>query len=289
MRKKVTTLRRIVQYTVLILAISIGGATAYVFAVYLDLKKPGVIVLLFHEIIEIEQEWTNKYQHRLVDFEEQLEYLRREGYRTILPSEIIEEATYGSDEKLIMLTFDDGTPGHYNIVYPLLKEKGFGGVFFVIAGNVGKRYSLSENMLLEMSQNGMEIGSHSYSHPFLDELVENEVFEELHSSKKLLENAINGKVISFAPPGGWYTERDVQIVKKAGYKAFFSCEIGVNDISEPPFIYKRIEVLGDMSMNDFERLLLPEKALVYKLEQLIKFAVHRLIGSNQYKMLSEAF
>ena len=101
--------------------------SAYVYIIYQDLQKPGVVVLLFHEIIGNDQKWSNKYQHRLSDFEEQLDYLVQEGYTTILPSEISRFKACGASKKIIMLSFDDGTPSHYNIVYPLLRERHYKG------------------------------------------------------------------------------------------------------------------------------------------------------------------
>jgi len=257
--------------------------------VYQGLQKPGIVVLLFHQVIDNEQEWSNKYQHRVSDFVKQLDYLSSEGYTTILPSDIHKLAELSNEDRIIILTFDDGTPGHYDIVYPLLRQRNFRGVFFVIASNLDKPYGLSEKQLLEMSQNGMEIGSHSCSHPFLDEMDEDRVYHELFDSKRILSEAIKEEVTSFAPPGGWYNSHVVQIAKDVGYTSFFSCGIGVNDITEPVYIYHRIEVLGDMSLDEFKRLLTPSEILGYKLKQNIKFVIHKLLGSTYYNLLSETY
>lgn len=273
------------RYTIALISIPMVICSAYVFIIYQDLQKPGVVVLLFHEIIGNDQKLSNNYQHRFSDFEKQLDYLMQEGYTTILPSEISRFKACGAGNKIIMLSFDDGTPSHYNVVYPMLRKRHYKGVFFVIAENLGERYGLSESQLVEMSNNGMEIGSHSFSHPFLDELGEKEVFLELNQSKRKLSESIGKDVTSFAPPGGWYNDLVIKIAKNVGYTSFFSCNIGTNDISQSIYVYNRIEVSGDMSLDEFKRLLTPSQILSDKLKQSMKFFVHRVLGSNNYKKL----
>ena len=77
-----------------------------------------------------------------------------------------------------------------------------------------------------------------------------------------------------------------EVAKDVGYKFLFSCEIGTNDLKNHPFVYRRIEVTGDMSINEFSRLLNPPQILSYKIMQSLKFFLHYLIGSNNYKKLA---
>lgn len=276
-----------IRYATMLIGVFVAFCSVYTVVVYQDLQRPGVIVLLYHEIIGHDQKWLNKYQHRLSDFEEQLDYLAHEGYTTVLPSEISRVKTHGTDKKIIILSFDDGTPSHYSIAYPSLRRRSYKGIFFVIAGNVNKKYGLSASQLIEMSSNGMEIGSHSYDHLFLDELNEEQMYFQLVESRQMLSGLIGKNVISFAPPGGWYSDLALTLSKAAGYGAFFSCEIGVNDITQPTYVYKRIEVLGDMPFDEFKRLLIPSRIVDYKILQSIKFMVRRVLGSHNYTKLSE--
>jgi len=240
---------------------------------------------LFHEIVGDDSELSSKYKHNIKGFEEQLDYLVQNGYTTILPSEINCLRNNLSGRKNIILSFDDGTADHFSIVYPLLKERNLRGVFFVISGNMNKRYGLSRDKLAEMSNNGMEIGSHSHSHRFLDELGREEVFYELKTSKKILSDAIGKEVTSFAPPGGWYSDMVITTAKEVGYRAFFTCNIGTNDISELIYVYNSVEVLGTMSLDQFKRCLDPSSLLSDKLVQSTKAFVHKLIGSDNYKKI----
>ena len=74
----------------------------------------------------------------------------------------------------VVYTFDDGLLDQYTHAYPMFKEAGLKATFFVIAGKVGDpngyRSKAERNTPLmtweqikEMSDGGMEIGSHSFS------------------------------------------------------------------------------------------------------------------------------
>ena len=256
---------------------------AFVAQQYAELRESGVIVLLYHRI---KPEGEGKYILKLSKFEKQLNYLHNQGYKTILPKEIVESDPHQNPSETIILSFDDGTADHYDTVYPTLKKYGLKGVFFVVSSWVGSSGSLNEKQIREMVQNNMEVGSHSYSHPFLDEMNYSSIYYELKKSKDDLERICGEKVVSFAPPGGWFNDDVVKVAKDVGYKFLFSCEIGTNDLKNHPFVYRRIEVTGDMSINEFSRLLNPPQILSYKIMQSLKFFLHYLIGSNNYKKLA---
>ncbi len=241
-------------------------------------------MLLYHRIIP--HSCNNKYCIGLDKFEEQMIYLKNQGYKTITPYGVFRDKLRNNPPKTIILSFDDGTMDHYNSVYPILKRYGYQGVFFIITKFINSPGSLSTSQIQEMCRDNMEIASHTCSHRILDQLDPREVFIELEKSKNDLEKICGRDVLSFAPPGGWYNDDVVKTARFTGYKAFFSCEIGTNDLRENPFVYKRIEVLSDMSINEFKRLLNPQEILLYKIEQTSKFVIHYILGSRNYSRLA---
>ena len=62
--------------------------------------------------------------------------------------------------------------------------------------------TMNWEQIIEMSDAGMEIGSHSYNHPILSRLSLEELKEELSLSKITIEKHIGKKVISLAYPNG---------------------------------------------------------------------------------------
>ena len=83
----------------------------------------------------------------------------------------------------------------------------------------------------EMLASGMAIGSHTHSHRILSKLSAEEQLEEMVTSKRLLEERLNMKVLSVAyPVGGRDTFTDVtqSAAEKARYRIAFSYYGGVN-------------------------------------------------------------
>jgi peptidoglycan/xylan/chitin deacetylase (PgdA/CDA1 family) len=277
--------RRLRNTGIILSIIILWSASTSVLVQYHELKQPGIVVLLYHRITREENE-TNKYILSVQKFQQQLDYLKNEGYKTILPSEIAGSRKEGITNHLIILSFDDGTSDHYSVVYPMLEKNKQKGVFFIVSKYVNASGGLTAEQIKEMSENGMEIGSHSYSHPFLDQLNYEKIYYELKLSKEQLEKISGGRVYSFAPPGGWFNGDVVKAARDVGYQQFFGCEIGTNDLSKIPFIYKRIEVLGNMSFEEFQQLLDPPQILIYKVVQSMKYLLHDIFGSRRYEKLS---
>jgi peptidoglycan/xylan/chitin deacetylase (PgdA/CDA1 family) len=97
----------------------------------------------------------------------------------------------------------------------------------------------------EVMNDGVAIGAHTVSHRVLATLGEEEQFEELSSSKKLLEDMLTSNIRSFSYPVGDYTAftgKTKELVRKAGYDISFSFKTGVNyQYITDPFDIKRIE------------------------------------------------
>jgi len=89
---------------------------------------------------------------------------------------------------------------------------------------------------------GIAIGSHTVHHRFLSTISDDEARIELHESKKQLENHTGSPVISFAYPGGKYTDRTVKLVEESGYICAFSAGPGLNTFDGPDYCLKRINI-----------------------------------------------
>ncbi len=111
----------------------------------------------------------------------------------------------------VTYTFDDGLKDQYTVAYPMLKEAGLKGTFFVIAGKVGDpngyRSKAERNTPLmtwddirEMSEAGMEIGSHSFSDIRISKMDHDDIVNDLRRSKETIEAHTGKPCVSFAAP-----------------------------------------------------------------------------------------
>lgn len=190
------------------------------------------------------------------DFEAQLRYLVERGCQPIGLKELIMHLQVGQPlpAKPVILTFDDGFKDQYTNAYPLLDKYGFKGVFFVITRflDEGRDEYMSWADIELLHANGMEIGSHSYTHPSLRGKSFDYVVWQVLGSKEAIEARIQEQVRFFSYPSGQYDQQVVDVLRSAGYWGAVTVEPGSRQSSERPFELKRIRVRGTYDLEDFE-------------------------------------
>ena len=160
----------------------------------------------------------------------------------------------------IIITFDDGWEDQYTLAFPILAKYHYGATFFVVTNYIGDRGFLSFDQLREMSNAGMEIGSHSRSHPHLGRIQDADVLrDEILGSKKTLEAKLSVPINEFAYPYGSYNAAAVAMVESAGYKAARASNFGIRHYQNETFGLSAITAPGDLAM--FERILSTQTAL----------------------------
>lgn len=129
--------------------------------------------------------------------------------------------TVDPDAKLVYLFFDDGWQNQYDMALPILLKYNFKATFGVITSKIGTGEGFWEYMgekeLKKMANYGMDIASHTKTHPHLTaNLTDQQLHEEIINSKKDLEK-MGFKVRTFVYP--YYEWDDVVLnhVREAGY------------------------------------------------------------------------
>jgi peptidoglycan/xylan/chitin deacetylase (PgdA/CDA1 family) len=120
------------------------------------------------------------------------------------PTSRIESA---SNNKLVIINFDDSHESDYTYAKPILDKYGFNATFFEVcnwidAGYHDKDPSISWDQITALQQDGMEIEAHTMNHPNLDDLSSQADLDyEIGQSKQCLENHGFNPTI-FAYPNG---------------------------------------------------------------------------------------
>lgn len=160
----------------------------------------------------------------LEEFRAQLLALRRMDRRTITGSEYGEGLRDGSLGNTVWLTFDDGHIDNYELAFPLLAERGMRASFFVIVEKSlgGEKGFIPIQALREMAETGMEIGSHTLTHPRLAKISPAQARKEIFDSRKRLEDALGREVVSFCAPYGNWNRSIIEMTREAGYRLMLS-------------------------------------------------------------------
>ena len=232
------------------------------------LPSHGLPILMYHKVgiapasSQLKKLWVSPAQFRA-----QLDYLSGHGYQSLTFIELkkLMEEKKPVPSNAVILTFDDGYQNNYTEAFPLMREKGFCGVIFLVVESIGgdNRWHdpgtelripmLTWTQVEEMRKAGFEFGSHTMTHRNLERLNLEEAAKEISESRQALKYRLGAEPISFAYPYG-AGEDDARIrerVREAGYTFGIGIHKGKSDPSADLFCLKRIFVRGDDSMLDF--------------------------------------
>jgi len=214
-------------------------------------KSESIPIVMYHHIRDYDVENDSIGTNLSLSpskFEEQLAWLKNNGYKTIT----FDNFSSGSDNKSIILTFDDGYKDAYTNAYPLLKKYGFSGVFYIITSFIGRDDTLAESQIKEMSVGGMIIGSHTQTHIDLEKSTVNTISSQLSESKNILENITGAKITDFCYPSGRYNEQSPKNLENSGFKTAVTTESPTNaDQFSNLFLLPRIRINHNDSINSF--------------------------------------
>jgi peptidoglycan/xylan/chitin deacetylase (PgdA/CDA1 family) len=224
-------------------------------------NRGRVMILCYHGVTaraERMAEDPTGLHIRAERFEAQLEHLRRH-YRVLALGEYLAARREG--RKLpphsVVITFDDGYRNFYTMAAPRLRERRLPAALFLTVGEIGAapraaggwepeddvRY-LSWPEVLELRERGVEVGSHTWTHPMLSKLPAEEAERELRESLAEVARRTGEAAPPFAYPFGDYTPELAGRARTLGYSCALTTDGGTND--EGADLYKLRRVLvGD--------------------------------------------
>jgi len=200
------------------------------------------IVLGYHAIADLDDEPViGRYSVAPERFAEQLDTLMRRGW-TFVDLDAVLAALAGERElpdRAVLLTFDDAYADLLNVVCPILEERGLSAVAFAVTDQVGGTNVwdnrngaqtldlLDADGLRQISERGIEIGSHTATHPHLPELPPDQLEAEVVASADQLESLGLPRPRAFSYPYGLWDPRVADAVRGAGYEIAFAVDRGV--------------------------------------------------------------
>jgi peptidoglycan/xylan/chitin deacetylase (PgdA/CDA1 family) len=211
-----------------------------------------------YHYISVPPEGADKYRRDLSVgpdvFRAHLVTLREQGYTSITLSQLLYALTQGAPlpEKPIVLTFDDGYRDNYDYAFPIMKQEGFVGTFFVVTRPTEGRHGeyMTWEQVVEMKEAGMEIGSHTVTHPSLPGLSQERIWRELTESRAMLQERLGQEVNSIAYPHGDFDDGVAHLTNLAGYRVAVSTKQGVTHTTGNLMSLRRIRVRGGMFPED---------------------------------------
>ena len=93
-----------------------------------------------------------------------------------------------TDDKVVILTFDDGWKSQFTNAKPILDKYGFKAALYIVCNYIGNKPGyMGWNQVKQLNQDDLDIGSHSMNHLRLDMLSTKDAKFEVAQSKKCIE------------------------------------------------------------------------------------------------------
>jgi peptidoglycan/xylan/chitin deacetylase (PgdA/CDA1 family) len=199
-------------------------------------------ILMYHYVRTIDKEADLLGYNLSIDpdtFGQQLKWLKNNDYKTLTTKNIIDDNVY---KKSVIMIFDDGYHDFYTEAFPHLKEYNYTATVAIIVDQINTNGYLSENEIEELESYGIEIISHTMSHPDLTKLDDQSIKNELENSKSYLENKFKGRVNALVYPYGKFDDNVIKKAREAGYVLGITTEPGIVDLKDNHFKLNRIRV-----------------------------------------------
>ncbi len=110
--------------------------------------------------------------------------------------------------------------------------------------------ALNKDQITEMNKY-IDLQSHTVLHPCLTKCDNDEAKFEITNCKIILEKEYGFNINSLAFPNGDYSDREIEIAKKAGYKFCLTVDKGYNTISSDRYRLKRLDTNDTDNLDEF--------------------------------------
>jgi peptidoglycan/xylan/chitin deacetylase (PgdA/CDA1 family) len=202
-------------------------------------------ILLYHSVSTDPAPWIAPYTVTRKVFAHHLELIAASGRRALTVSQLRDALVgqTGLPPRPLLVTFDDGF-ADFAEAAPMLAARGLPSTLYVTTGALRGRRPRCEpremalppapmldwSQLAELTEQHVEIGAHTHTHPQLDVLRPAAAAQEIRRCKHLLEEALGHEVPSFAYPHGFHSAAVRRSVREAGYTS--ACAV-MNALSSP--------------------------------------------------------
>ena len=237
-----------------------------------------VPIIMYHSVLKSR---TGRYIVSPEQIEQDLKYLQKRGYETIVMADLIEYVEHGRalPERPIILTFDDGYYNNLHYVVPLLEKYNMRAVISVVGEytdifseandmNINYAHFRWEDIKALIPTGIVEFQNHSYYLHRIEggrkgsrrkrgeSLEEYRKFleEDLMKMQRAFQENVHFVPTTFTYPFGAFSPESTEIIMEFGFQASLSCAEGINYITRNPedlFALKRFNRSGRTSTERF--------------------------------------
>jgi peptidoglycan/xylan/chitin deacetylase (PgdA/CDA1 family) len=212
-------------------------------------------ILLYHAIDDDPPGWIAPFTVRPRVFREHLAMVRDSGRQPVTARQVVDSLLGRAPlpDRPVLITFDDGFADFAATAAPALAAHCLPATLFVTTGVLGptrtrRRWQaemLTMREVVQLEADGVEIGSHTRTHPQLDTLGRAAVRTELVDSQRDLEEALGRAVTLLAYPYGYSSRAVRDSARECGYEAAFAVRDSISSTADDLYRIARLTVRAD--------------------------------------------
>ena len=242
-----------------------------------DLPGPLVnpIVLMYHRVCADGEAGSSEFVVSASVFRRQLGWLADHGFWTPRLSDVLRAGGRAPRRpgRPVILTFDDGYADTFENALPILAEFGFTAAVFPVL-DMERRSNwwdsteslraplLTPAQLRELESAGVELGSHTLTHPRLTRASDADLALELARSREILASLVARPLPVIAYPYGEVNERVKRAAHAAGYEAGLAVASGPLELRADPYEIRR-ECIVNVASDSYMTLKLSQANRLY--------------------------
>ena len=173
----------------------------------------------------------------------------------------------------VQITFDDSNESDFTYALPLLKARKMTARFFVVAGRIGQKGSLSANQIRTLCAEGMAVENHGMEHVNWVHLDRTKLREELVEARDIIQQVTGAPVTEAACPFGGYNRRVLGALRESGYRKVYTSDRGV--ARRDAWIQPKITIRRRDEISDITEVIAPSAAKPDGLPRKIKLLFKR--------------
>lgn len=246
------------------------------------MSHANALVLMYHALGSDQDAITI----RPSTFEWQMRWLHERRYPVVSLSRLVGQLHDDprTVDRGVAITFDDGLSSVYTAAFPVLLRYGFPATVFVVPGYCGGRNTwpsqpagvarhqlMTWSQIQEMDRCGIQFGSHTASHEFLDRLSGEALGHEIVDSKGLIEDRLGHAIELFAYPYGRWSDAGEALVRGT-YRGACTTQVGLVGAGSDPWMLPRVEAQYLAWRPVFERIANPLFPLYLDLRRTLRGA-----------------
>ena len=194
------------------------------------MQKRPIPILMYHSIEAMSKSTVMRSLHvHPKRFLVQMWLLNMLGYKGLSMRELTPYLEGKKTGKVVGITFDDGYQNNLKNAAPILKKYNFGATCYLVSQRIGtsntwdldkgitQRPLMTQSEIQEWLDLGLDIGAHTQTHPLLEELSNQQCYDEIFNCKDDFEQMFKVSIKDFCYPFGRFNETLINMVEGSGY------------------------------------------------------------------------